>query len=820
MIPRFSLHSCQLTRLLKTNSSWRSGQPLPPDSLDSFCYLRTSLSKAPLLAFPDPNKKFFVFTDAALGSEKSPGGLGAVLCQEDDRMGKLVPVAYASRALRDNEKSYSAFLLEMSAIVFAITHWHTYLYGRFFHVYCDHKPIEKLGTVHRRTLNRLQELMLDYNFELTYNPGVANCPADALSRNPVSALGVDVDLPSAQKEDTFCSDMIAYLEKKILPTDKSQSQYILRHAPFCKLSLNGTLMITIRRSRFLTRDVVVVPHSFQMPLVAAAHSSKFSGHLGVFKTVNRLLSNYWWPTLQNMVKRHIHECLTCQLSKTPPQFNREKLPMQPLPLLDSFNDRVHIDTIGKMKATKNPWLLVITCAFSKYVVAVPLDRRDATTQANAIFDHWISRFGCPKQIIHDGDPAYCSTLFQELCKKLGTKTTQISSYHSQSNGNVEIYNKVFQGILRSVLPNTNEPYESWLPVVSLAYNSSVNRATNSSPFFLLFGCDPRLPQFDGISASDLIDSDPVDRLKSLELARGHAREQLHIASQKNKAYYDRFTKECTFKLFERCLLHFPKSVCKTGNPRFFKPWKPVYVERILSPTTYVVQEEGRKHAKSKHTVHANRLKKFFPLSFFSPPTSAVERSQSSFHRPVNHSSQLPSFIRQPSTIPVWLHDHGSGGAPAVPVPQGSGPSSTGSASGSPGSASGSPGPADLGSSGSAPGSPGSTSGSPGPADLGPGAAAGSSGPPQGTPSRPSSPPLAVQAVHLRRRAPPQPRRPPQGRPRLRRQRALCPVRAGLVWLLETACRILLDLREEVRRYVANSIPSVWRKKITPARRQN
>ena len=57
------------------------------------------------------------------------------------------------------------------------------------------------------------------------------------------------------------------------------------------------------------------------------------------------------------------------------------------------------------------------------------------------------------------------------------------------------------------------------------------------------------------------------------------------------------------------------------------------------------------------------------------------------------------------------------------------------------------------------------------------------------------PPLAVQAVHLRRRAPPQPRRPPQGRPRLRRQRALCPVRAGLVWLLETACRILLDLRD-------------------------
>ena len=129
MIPHFSKHSAQLTKLLTKQTNWRGD--LPEESLKSFFYLREKLSAAPELSFPDPNKSFHVFTDASLGSEKIPGGLGAVLCQKDDN-NMLSPVAYASRTLRDNEKSYSAFLLELSAIVFAITHWHTYLYGRFF----------------------------------------------------------------------------------------------------------------------------------------------------------------------------------------------------------------------------------------------------------------------------------------------------------------------------------------------------------------------------------------------------------------------------------------------------------------------------------------------------------------------------------------------------------------------------------------------------------------------------------------------------------------------------------------------------------------
>lgn len=612
MIPNFSRNSGHLTALTKKGSDWKGGE-LPSSAKAAFQTLKNSLTSFPLLSFPDPQKTFHVFTDGAIGSEKEPGGLGAVLCQEDDQHIPR-PVAYASRSLHSNEKNYSAFLIEMSAIVFAIQHWHTYLYGRFFRVHCDHKPIEKLKTVHKKTLNRLQELMLEYNFELQYNPGVNNGPADALSRNPINALGSDHDLVLAQAEDAFCVGVIEFLKTGKLPLDPTISHNVKLASSACSIAANGALLYHLKRDKFPEKKVVVVPLSFQYPLIKAAHCSRFSGHLGIFKTVNRLFAAYWWPGLQAHVTQFIKECETCQLSKTPPNFKREVLPSHPLPVLDSFNDRVHIDTIGKMRGTHNPWLLVITCAFSKYVVAVPIKQRDAETQAQAIYEHWVCRFGCPKTIVHDGDPAYCGELFQTLCKLLGTQTIQISSYHCQSNGGVEVYNKVFQSILRSLLPNPTEPYEPWLPAASLAYNTSVNQATNSSPFFLLYGCDPNLPQFDNFDISPYNINFPEERFLRLRRAREFAKEQLHESAAKNKEYYDRFAKECKFALGERALLHFPRSTCLQGHTKFFKEWHPVVVLRILNQTTYVVRKLKRSRSQRDHVVHCNRLKKFFPIT--------------------------------------------------------------------------------------------------------------------------------------------------------------------------------------------------------------
>ena len=102
--------------------------------------------------------------------------------------GQHKTIAYASRSLRDSEKNYSAYLLELLAIVWAIDHFSVYLHNNHFTVYTDHKPIPKMAKVHKKTFNRLHQLMNEYNCEVVYRSGKENAVADALSRNAVSAI--------------------------------------------------------------------------------------------------------------------------------------------------------------------------------------------------------------------------------------------------------------------------------------------------------------------------------------------------------------------------------------------------------------------------------------------------------------------------------------------------------------------------------------------------------------------------------------------------------------------------------------------------------
>jgi hypothetical protein len=46
----------------------------------------------------------------------------------------------------------------------------------------DHRPLETMSTVHKKTLNNLQLLMLKFNFVIKYKEGWRNTVADALSR--------------------------------------------------------------------------------------------------------------------------------------------------------------------------------------------------------------------------------------------------------------------------------------------------------------------------------------------------------------------------------------------------------------------------------------------------------------------------------------------------------------------------------------------------------------------------------------------------------------------------------------------------------------
>ncbi len=68
-----------------------------------------------------------------------------------------------------------------------------------------------------------------------------------------------------------------------------------------------------------------------------------------------------------------------------------------------------------------------------------------------------------------------------------------STYHPQSNGGSEKFNKTLLEALRSYVSARQDDWDTYLVYIEFAYNNSVNVATGFSPFVLQFVQSPSAP---------------------------------------------------------------------------------------------------------------------------------------------------------------------------------------------------------------------------------------------------------------------------------------------------------------------------------------
>src|SRR5690242_15453630 len=92
--------------------------------------LKQHLITAPILAYPDPTKEWYLHCDA------SNKGLGAVLAQMHDS--KEVVIAYASRALTKPELKYHTTEKKCLAVVWTFRLFKSYIQGQRVTVVTDH----------------------------------------------------------------------------------------------------------------------------------------------------------------------------------------------------------------------------------------------------------------------------------------------------------------------------------------------------------------------------------------------------------------------------------------------------------------------------------------------------------------------------------------------------------------------------------------------------------------------------------------------------------------------------------------------------------
>jgi hypothetical protein len=185
--------------------------------------LQTQLSQQPALAFPMVDQNYLLITKAYTPDQDVPGGLWATLAQKD-KTGKIQIISHASRQLKENEKNYTRFLLEIAAAAWGMDNFNEYLNSSKFILYKDALTQPSLGTTQVKTPNRLKTTMSEHEFEIR-NKQESNLQ-DFLKKGQIDTKQVCASQPVAFNKtahvDTFCTN--SKMENAIITiTDDSRT---------------------------------------------------------------------------------------------------------------------------------------------------------------------------------------------------------------------------------------------------------------------------------------------------------------------------------------------------------------------------------------------------------------------------------------------------------------------------------------------------------------------------------------------------------------------------------------------------------------------
>jgi hypothetical protein len=337
-----------------------------------------------------------------------------------DKEGNFHAISFASRQLKDHEMNYSPFLLEAAAAVWVMDFFNEYLKGKRFILYTDHKPLEKLGHLHSKTMNRLQTALLEHDFVIQYKKG-SNMPADYLSRLPgakeniasISAFDpFQADLYELQRQDEILQGIQTFRNTNQWPQTIPKQDQAYYTAMIEKLFQDKNKIVWVRLNNFnYPRTALYLPTRYRKEAMCEAHDSILGGHNAAHKTYLKISTSYFWPKMRQDIERHQNFCLRCQQRK---KLTNKRTPLAPLPILDYPNLQIHADLFGPMLTadSNKKFVLCITDAFTKYAVVTAIANKEAETVADAIFKDWFAKFGIPAQIHTDRGKEFVNKLIR------------------------------------------------------------------------------------------------------------------------------------------------------------------------------------------------------------------------------------------------------------------------------------------------------------------------------------------------------------------------------------------------------------------------
>lgn len=507
---------------------------------------------------------------------------------------RLHPIAFGSRELKPAERNYWPTELEMAGVVWTARKLKPYLEMTQVEFVTDHQANEAIAKMKdlSTTSPAKQNLKLQSwaiflsqfwdNLTVTWHKGAEmECP-DALSRlrqsvsqdtmasdnaeeddvpfqfgfggmatpiqqekhGPLVAVHVKLpetllqELRDGYEKDKHLSPILRELKQH------SQSDAVeVDHIPF-RLE-QGLLFFRSNEGYYR----LAIPEAFTRQLLAAAHDH--AGHMGVKKTLARLVTAYYWKNMRQRVMEYVAHCPECLVKNT-----KHHLPFGSLHPIDYVSEPFYCITLDL--ATDLPpssrfnhgnavfdACMVVTCKFTKLVRYIPGQMIfGAKEWCQLLFSDTF--WGIPAVIITDRDGRFTSGFWKAFMAMLHTKHVMTTAYHAAADGQSERSIQFLMLLLRFYVGPRQDDWAEHLTHIEHAVNSAVHAGTGQSPYQLLMGFNPKwevdlLARFVGplahpIRATQVAATEALALLR--EACRKDATEAYRIAQAYMKKHFD------------------------------------------------------------------------------------------------------------------------------------------------------------------------------------------------------------------------------------------------------------------------------------------
>ena len=423
-----------------------------PEHQEAFEHIKDNIASIAILAYFDPTKSVTIQCDASME------GLGAVLYQNNK------PVTVASKTLTNTEQNYSNIEREMLAIVFALTRFHHYTYGRHVIVESDHKPLESITKKPVSTASpRIKRMLLKiqpYDYSVKYVPGKKMPVPDMLSRSPLPGPEIpqlDVSIGSLVHMTTSRLDKVkvaTHLDPLLQKLTHQVMSGWPEHRQSCPTDLhqfwNFRDEIAVHDGILMKGNRTIIPEACQPEILCQIHT----GHQGIEKCRLRTRQAVYWCGIDKDIEDMVKRCAACQHHQVcnPKETIIQQEALRPWEVLST-----------DLFFWNNSNYLLLVDHYSSYFVLRKLSStrsQDVICKLKTIF----SEFGIPRKVISDNGPQYAAQDFKNFSIKYGFKHTTSSPHYHQANGKVERFVATVKNTLQKCKETNEDPALALLAV--------------------------------------------------------------------------------------------------------------------------------------------------------------------------------------------------------------------------------------------------------------------------------------------------------------------------------------------------------------------